>query len=149
MKKELIKIVLIASLALNLAFVSSGFFKKTGGKKDSSGREYVLNGDYELNEDQKAKLNDVVKNFRIKLVNNKSSVLEKRIDIIEMLGDPEFITESLDEELKKLNEIEAGLNSEFVSTLLEISTILDSGQWIKFLYNLSKGWFFTGIDTSP
>ncbi|MCK5220317.1 MAG: hypothetical protein KAR14_01950 [Candidatus Aminicenantes bacterium] len=61
-----------------------------------------------------------------------------------MLGDPEFMAETLEEELLRLNDIEAELNNAFVSTLLEISTVLDQGQWIKFLYNLSKGWFFSG-----
>lgn len=71
-------------------------------------------------------------------------MLEKRIDIIELLGDPEYETEILEEKLLELNDIENELNYEFVSTLLEVSAVMDPDQWLKFLYNLSRSWFFSG-----
>lgn len=144
MKKEIIKIILIASLAFNLAFVSAGIYRVINSEKPEKTRESAFSGKYELNKKQKSNLEEVVRSFRIKLAENKSDVLEKRIDIIELLGDPDFKTENLEKELLQLNYIEAELNNEFVSTLLKISAVLDQGQWIKFLYNLSRGWFFSG-----
>lgn len=144
MKKEIIKIIFIASLAFNLAFISAGIYRTINSEKIEKSKESVFAPRYELSEKQNISLEKIVKNFRIKLTENKSDVLEKRIDIIELLGDPEFKAETLEEELLRLNDIEAELNNAFVSTLLEISIVLDQGQWIKFLYNLSKGWFFSG-----
>ena len=144
MKKEIIKIIFIASLAFNLAFISAGIYRTINSGKIEKSKESAFAGRYGLSEKQNISLEKIVKNFRIKLTENKSDVLEKRIDIIELLGDPEFMAETLEEELLRLNDIEAELNNAFVSTLLEISTVLDQGQWIKFLYNLSKGWFFSG-----
>lgn len=144
MKKEIIKIIFIASLAFNLAFIGAGIYRTINSEKNEKSKESAFAGQYELSEKQNINLEEIIKNFRIKLTENKSDVLEKRIDIIELLGDPEFKAETLEEELLRLNDIEAELNNEFVSTLLEISAVLDQGQWIKFLYNLSKGWFFSG-----
>ncbi|MCK5003905.1 MAG: hypothetical protein KAS21_02405 [Candidatus Aminicenantes bacterium] len=143
MKKEFIKIVLVASLALNLAFISAGIYRLAKIGKNVETQGSTPGGRYELSIDQQKKLDEVVKNFRIRLVENKSEVLEKRIDIVELLGDPDFKTETLEEKLLELNDIEGELNYEFVSTLLEISIVLDRGQWLTFLYNLSKGWFFS------
>lgn len=144
MKKEFIKTILAASLALNLAFVSAGIYRiaKSDKKVETPGSAPATR--YELSEDQQKKLDEVVKNFRVRLSDNKSEVLEKRIDIVELLGDPDFKTETLEEKLLELNNIEGELNYEFVSTLMEISLVLDHGQWLTFLYNLSKGWFFSG-----
>ncbi len=144
MKKEFIKIALVASLALNLAFISAGFYRLAKSGNNVETQESGTGARYKLNEDQQKKIDEVVKNFRLRLVENKSDVLEKRIDIIELLGNPEFKTETLEEELLKLNDIEGELNYEFVSTLLEIGVVLDRVQWLEFLYDLSKGWFFSG-----
>jgi len=144
MKKEIIKIVLIASLAFNLAFIGMGIFRVIKTDKTDKQQGSSFAGQYELSEDQSAKLDEIVRNFRVKLSENKSDVLEKRIDIIELLGDPEFKTETLEEKLKELNEIENELNEEFISTVMEVGAVLDQGQWVKFLYNISRGWFFSG-----
>jgi uncharacterized membrane protein len=147
MKKELIKIIFVASIALNLAFISSGIYKavKKKGKTEQPGITLKLKEQYGLTGEQHRKLNDVVTSFRMKLAENKSDVLDKRIDIIEMLGNPSYKTENLEDEILSLNEIEGQMNIEFVSTLLEIGNVLDREQWIKFLYNLSQSWFFSGF----
>jgi len=144
MKKEIIKIVLVASLALNIAFTGAGIYRMIKRDRPSDLMKPEVNRPYELNKGQRVKIDEIVKNFRIKLVGNKSEVLEKRIDIIELLGDPEFKTETLEDKLLELNDIESELNYEFISTLIEISTVMDIDQWLKFLYNLSRSWFFSG-----
>lgn len=144
MKKEIIKIVLAASLALNIAFAGAGIYRIVKTDRSSDLKRPEVNRPYDLSKGQSIKIDEIVKNFRIKLVGNKSEVLEKRIDIIELLGDPEFKTETLEDKLLELNDIENELNYEFVSTLLEISSVMDLDQWLKFLYNLSRSWFFSG-----
>ena len=144
MKKEIIKIVLAASLALNIAFAGAGIYRIVKRDRSSDLKRPEVNRPYDLSQGQSVKIDEIVKNFRIKLVGNKSEVLEKRIDIIELLGDPEFKTETLEDNLLELNDIENELNYEFVSTLLEISSVMDIDQWLKFLYNLSRSWFFSG-----
>ncbi|MEN8221736.1 MAG: hypothetical protein ABFR36_00645 [Acidobacteriota bacterium] len=144
MKKEIIRIILAGSLALNLAFLGAGIFRMVNKDSSPDLKSPELISPYELRDDQRVKLDKIVKSFRVKLAGNKSEVLEKRIDIIELLGDPEFKTETLENKLLELNDIENELNYEFVSTLLEISTVMDINQWLKFLYNLSRSWFFSG-----
>ncbi len=147
MKKKLINVFLVASLALNLAFITVGVYKHLSKEKKVSPSEYPFpfGNSYGLGEKQKSKLSAVVKEFRVNLAKNNSSILEKRIDIIELLGDPEYKMETLEEELDELNKIERESNTEFVSTLIKINSILESKQWLKFLYDLSKGWFFNGV----
>ena len=144
MKKEIIKIILAGSLALNLAFAGAGIFRMVKRDRSSDLKRPEVNKTYDLSQGQSVKIDEIVKNFRIKLVGNKSEVLEKRIDIIELLGDPEFKTETLEDKLLELNDVENELNYEFVSTLIEISTVMDLDQWLKFLYKLSRSWFFSG-----
>jgi len=144
MKKETVKFFLIASLALNLAFIGAGIFRGSGGTESVEPGKTGLFQPYGLREDQNKNMKDIVHSFRVKLAGNKSDVLEKRIDIIELLANPEFETEALEEKLLELNEMENELNYEFVATLLEINRVMDPEQWLKFLYNLSKSWFFSG-----
>ncbi len=143
MKKELIRIILIASLALNLAFITMGIIRMTR-KNYTKSQKFVTNGDYNLSKDQKKELNQIITGFRVKLIDNKSKILEKRIDIIELLGDPDYKAADLNEELSQLNNIEKDMNEKFIATLLRVNTTLDQEQWIKFLLNLSRGWFFAG-----
>lgn len=144
MKKETVKFFLIASLALNLAFIGAGIYRWADRAGSVELKKEGILQPYKLNGDQKKSMEDIVTSFRVKLAGNKGDVLEKRIDIIELLGNPEFETEALEDKLLELNEIENELNYEFVSTLLEINRIMDPEQWLKFLYNLSKSWFFAG-----
>jgi len=88
MKKEIIKIILVASLAFNLAFIGAGIFRVTKNDKTVIQQESSFAGQYKLSDDQKEKIDEIVQNFRVKLADNKSDVLEKRIDIVELLGGP-------------------------------------------------------------
>ena len=144
MKKEIVKIILAASLALNLAFACVWIYRLISTDKDGRQEDAAFSGQYELRGDQNDDIDAIVRSFRIKLAENKSSVLEKRIDIVELLGSPGFDARELEEKLSELNGIENELNSEFISTLLAVGKVLDEGQWIKFLYNISRGWFFSG-----
>ncbi len=144
MNKTVFKIILAGSLALNLAFLGAGIYRLVTRDNSHDLRKPSTSTLYELRDKQRTKLDEIVKDFKVKLVSNKSEVLDKRIDIIELLGNPEFKTENLEEKLLELNDIENELNYEFVSTVLMIRTVMDPEQWLKFLYNLSRRWFFSG-----
>ena len=138
------RIFLAASLALNLAYIGTGIYRTVKKENTRDLRNSSVSSPYSLRDEQKEKLDTIVESFRRKLVDNKSEVLDKRIDIIELLGDPEFKTENLEEKLLELNDIENELNYEFILTVLEIGKVMDHDQWLKFLYNLSRRWFFSG-----
>ncbi len=88
MKKEIIRIILAGSLALNLAFAGAGIYRLVKKDRPSNLKKPEVNRTYNIRQEQKAKIDEIVKNFRVKLAGNKSEILEKRIDIIELLGDP-------------------------------------------------------------
>lgn len=147
MKREWIKILLIASLAFNIAFVSMAIYKRAGAIKSAQVVDIEAKNNFNLEKGQKEELLKIMGSFRAVLTSHKSDILEKRIDIIEGFGDPEFSTKSIMEDINLLNEIENKLNTDFAKTLFDINSILDSKQWLKFLYGLSRSWFFTGMDT--
>lgn len=146
MKKEWIKLFLIASLAFNIAFLSMVIYKKFGTEKNAPDVDILTNDNIELSDKQKIELSKIIGSFRVELTSYKSEILEKRIDIIESFGNPEFSVENIMEDISLLNEIENKLNTGFAMTLIEINSILDSKQWLKLLYTLSRNWFFSGME---
>jgi len=142
MKNKWIKIILIASITFNIAFISNVIYKRVSLKDKKNVEDLKFKTKIELNNDQKEKLNFIMKNFRINLVQSKNDILEKRIDIIEQLSDPEYDLDILKSKTNELNEVENQLNLNFVKTLIRISDILNSKQRLNFLLNLSENWFF-------
>ncbi len=147
MKKEWIKLFLIASLAFNIAFVSMVIYKKFGTEKSTPYVDTMTIDNIELNAKQKIDLSKIIGSFRATLTSYKSDILEKRIDIIESFGNPEYRVEKIIEDINLLNEIENKLNTGFAMTLIDINSILDSKQWLKFLYSLCRNWFFSGMES--
>jgi Spy/CpxP family protein refolding chaperone len=142
MKNKWIKIILVASLTFNIAFISKAIYNRAFLKDKTSAEDLTLKTRIALNNDQKEKLSLIMKRFRINLVKSKKDVLEKRIDIIEQLSDPEYDLDILRSKTNELSEIENQLNLTFVETLVEISDVLNSKQRLNFLLNLSENWFF-------
>ena len=142
MKNKWIKIILIASITFNIAFISNVIYKRVCLKDEKIVEDLKFKTKIEINNDQKKKLNFIMKNFRINLVQSKNDILEKRIDIIEQLSDPEYDLYILKSKTNELNEVENQLNLTFVETLIEISDVLNSKQRLNFLLNLSENWFF-------
>jgi len=148
MKNRWIKIVLVASLALNLAFTLVWgyryFTSKSAPRPIKNGAESQSRLD--IKEAEKREIDSILQSFRLKQVEFKQKILEKRMDIIDELGDPDLDLQSLQARVNELNETENQLNLAFVATLVEIDHILDSQQRIKFLYQLSRDWFFIQQD---
>lgn len=142
MKNRVIRIIFVASIALNLAFFSNliykNFFKNRSGQQAKIGFESKI----KIDNEQRKILKSIMKKFRIKMIGYKNDILEKRIEIIEEFGDPVFDLVTIKEKAKELNEVESQLNITFINTLIEINDLLSSKQRLKFLLDLSKNWFF-------
>jgi hypothetical protein len=136
------KILLAASLALNLAFIASFVYKKLSPREPSRPRRIEFASVIELSPQQKQEIEKISKSFRLDMVKFKQEILDKRIEIIEELGDPEANLEVVEEKTKELNQLEAQLNHRFVQTLMQVTTVMDSQQRINFLLKLSNNWFF-------
>ncbi len=150
-KGKWLKLVLTASLALNLAFAAPYIYNKFLGKdaEPEPMKDIKLKTTLNLQEEQKEQLDSVIKKFKLSLMRYKQEILEKRIDIIDELGDPEFDPETITDCTNELNKLENELNLLFVETLIQINALLEPGQRLNFLYKLSKNWFFIDKKKNP
>lgn len=142
MKNKGLKILLVASIALNLAFLSGFVIKKIVNRKTEpqSGIEAGIN--LNIHQDQKEILDSIIKRFRLQMIKSKQNILEKRIEIIEELSDPEVDFGLLKTRTQELNEYENQMNTAFVEALININNLLDEKQRLSFLLKLSQNWFF-------
>lgn len=147
MKNRWIKIALTASLALNLAFALVWGYRYFGA---AAPRPVEVGADIQsqldIKEEEKREIDSILQSFQLKQIEFKQKILEKRMDIIDELGDPDLDLQGLQTKVNELNDVENQLNLAFVATLVEIDHILDSRQRIKFLYQLSHDWFFIKQD---
>ncbi len=142
MKNKGLKILLVASIALNLAFFSGLGIKKFLNRDKK--QETVLNFriDLDIHQNQKKHLDTIIKQFRLQLIKSKQNILEKRIEIIEELSDPEVDFGILKTKTQDLNKYENQMNNIFVEALININNLLDEKQRLSFLLKLSQNWFF-------
>lgn len=148
MNNKLVRILLFASIVLNIAFISYHIIKKNNPaffKKKSAYQEQLLN-DKRLNltEDQVTQIKDIFNNFKVILISSKQEMLDKRMGIIEELSTPEPNLGFIWNNVNQLNLLESSLNRDFVEALIKVSNILGSGQNIKFLLKLSQRWLYFG-----
>jgi len=141
MQNKWVKIILVASLAFNLAFISTAVYRNFFAPHETH-RKSICNEDIKLNKEQKEKIKHIIKKFRISLMDYKQDILDKRIAIIEAMGDTEFNLEDIEKKTEELNQRENQLNLLFVDTLIRINALLEPGQRLNFLYKLSQNWFF-------
>jgi Spy/CpxP family protein refolding chaperone len=142
MGNKWLKIILAASLALNLAVLSTYIYKNVFHQDRKSEHIVKFDAKLKLQKKQKEEIDAVIKKFRIDKLKFKQDILEKRMDIIDELGAPAFDLENINTEIGELNELENQLNLEFVDTMVQVTNILDSKQRLDFLYKLSENWFF-------
>ncbi len=147
MSNRAVKYILIASLSFNLAFVSLGIYKRFIEEKKGNVIETKKGSLSELSSDNRREVEKIIDKFNKKMVNYRSEILDKRIDIIQEMGNPEFTSESVKSKIQELNKIENEMNDVFIDTLVDISSAISQKNWLKFLYNLSRSWFFSGIET--
>lgn len=141
-KCKWLKLFLAASLALNLAFSVPYLYHELIKKHGPTHEHVDLSTDLNLKAEQKEKIDALIKHFKLTLMQYKQDILEKRIDIIDELGDPEFDPARITARGKELNELHAKLNLFFVETLIQVNAQLEPQQRLNFLYKLSRNWFF-------
>jgi Spy/CpxP family protein refolding chaperone len=145
MKNKWLKIILAASLALNLAFVSTAVYREVSrGRKTEKEQKHEkpFAPKFNLNEDQKEKIKKIVREFKMNLLEYKTDILDKRIAIIEAMSETEFNPDDIETKTKELNRLENELNVLFVEALIQINALLEPEQRLNLLYRLSRNWFF-------
>ncbi len=148
MNGKWLKIILAASLALNLAaalpFAYHKLFKekKKEPKIQKTLEKLQTMPKTPLREEQKNQLAKIIREFRLNQLKYKQDIQEKRMEIIEELGAPEFDPEVVTTYAEELNELENQLNLQFVENLVQVSAVLDPDQRLQFLYRMSRSWFF-------
>lgn len=143
-KCKWLKLVLAASLALNLAFTAPYVYNKFFAKhvKSQQVKETKLKESLSLRPEQKQQLDTIIKSFRLNMMKYKRDILEKRMAIIDELGDPDFDPEIITTRTNELNKLENELNLMFVDNLVQINSLLEPKQRLQLLYRLSRNWFF-------
>ena len=148
MKNKGLKILLVASIALNLAFLSGFVIKKFLNRTTEPQSEIEAGINLNIHQNQRERLDNIINRFRLQMIKSKQNILEKRIEIIEELSDPEVDFGLLKTKTQELNEYENQMNTAFVETLININNLLDEKQRLSFLLKLSQNWFFVKESTS-
>jgi len=159
MKMKGLKLILAASLALNLAFVSTILYqkitdrsknKKTAFEQEQKRHEEMMfKTHFNLKEEQKKEIKKIIREFKINLMKYKQDILDNRIAIIEALGETEFNIEDIETKTKLLNKLESELNLLFVEALMRINALLEPEQRLSFLYEIGRNWFFIAKKHNP
>ena len=141
MKNKWVKIILAASLAFNLAFVTTAVYRKFSTAPKKPGK-LTWKEDFKLKKEQKEKIKKIIKNFKNNTSEYKQDILDKRISIIEAMSDTEFNLDDIEKKTEELNKLENELNLQFVDILIQVNALLEPEQRLNFLYKLSQNWFF-------
>ncbi|MFH2108336.1 MAG: periplasmic heavy metal sensor [Chrysiogenia bacterium] len=139
-KSKVLTLLFTVSLALNLAFLAAYTFKNIARHRPVPPSE--LKSDFGLKAEQETKIREIVRKFKINSILFKEDILDKRVEIVEELGNPLYDAEKIARKTEELNQLENQLNRDFIAALLKINDILESDQRLSMLYNLSRNWFF-------
>ena len=134
--------LLALSLALNLAFLAALAYKKTQPRKSTVRPAQEIRSDFQLSTAQEEQVRAIIHKFKIDSLMAKEDIRDKRVEIIEELGNPDCDPKKVGSLGAELNGLENGLNSDFIAALLEINEILEPSQRLNMLYRLSRNWFF-------
>jgi hypothetical protein len=132
--------VLTVSLALNLAFAAAFVYRKI--RHHSRTEPMGFKSDFGLKAGQDARVREIVRKFKINSILFKEDILDKRVEIVEELGNPLCDPEKIAQKTEELNQLENQLNRDFIAALLKINDVLDPEQRLNMIYGLSRNWFF-------
>lgn len=143
-------VLLVASLALNLALLGAAAWRKWHGQH----RPHYPPADFRLDNIHLAnaprqQVQGLLRQFKLRSINAREDILSKRTEILEELGNPAADETKLKPLIDELNRMEAELNRDFIGTLLQISEHLDPPQRLHLLYRLSRPWFFISAEPPP
>ncbi|MBU4267686.1 MAG: periplasmic heavy metal sensor [Acidobacteria bacterium] len=139
-KNKILTLLFTVSLALNLSFLAVFAYKKIGQHRPVPPSEFK--SDFGLKADQETRVHEIVRKFKINSILFKEDILDKRVEIVEELGNPLYDTEKIAKKTEELNQLENQLNRDFIAALLKINDILEPDQRLNMIYNLSRNWFF-------
>ena len=131
---------LTVSLALNLAFAAAFAYRKLRHHPRPAPVEF--RNDFGLNAGQEARVREIVRKFKINSILFKEDILDKRVEIVEELGNPLGDPKKIAAKTEELNQLENQLNRDFIAALLKISDMLEPEQRLNMIYGLSRNWFF-------
>jgi Spy/CpxP family protein refolding chaperone len=134
--------LLAVSLALNLAFLAALGYKKMLHGKTAPRPPLEMKNDFSLSAEQEKQAHAIIHKFKINSLLAKEDIRDKRVEIIEELGNPDCDPKKVNSLAGELNQLENQLNIDFIATLLNINEILEPSQRLNLLYRLSRNWFF-------
>jgi Spy/CpxP family protein refolding chaperone len=139
-RNKVVTLLLTVSLALNLAFLAAFTYRKLRPRHLPPPMEF--RSDFGLKADQDAKVREIVRKFKINSILFKEDILDKRVEIVEELGNPLCDPEKIAKKTDELNGLENQLNRDFIAALLKINDVLEPEQRLSMIYGLSRNWFF-------
>lgn len=139
-KSRIIGLLLTVSLALNLAFLAAFAYRKLRSHHPAPPLE--IRSDFGLKVGQDARVRETVRKFKINSILFKEDILDKRVEIVEELGNPLCDPEKIARKTEELNQLENQLNRDFIAALLKINDVLEPEQRLNMIYGLSRNWFF-------
>jgi len=134
--------LLAISLALNLAFLAALVYKRALHKKDGIRPPLEMKNDFLLAAGQEKQVREIIHKFKINSLLAKEDTRDKRVEIIEEMGNPACDPQKVNNLTDELNQLENQLNRDFIAALLKINVILEPSQRLNLLYRLSRNWFF-------
>jgi Spy/CpxP family protein refolding chaperone len=134
--------LLALSLALNLAFLAALVYKRAMHRKSVARPRLEIKNDFNLSSGQEAQVRAIVHKFKLNSLQAKEDIRDKRVEIIEELGNPTCDAKKVNSMADELNLLENQLNRDFLAALLKINDILEPSQRLDLLYRLSRNWFF-------
>jgi uncharacterized membrane protein len=141
-KNRVLVLILIVSMALNLAFIASRLYSKIVNARPPAPPAFEFRTGFRIDPAQKKRVEEIIRRFKIDSIMFKEDIVGKRIEILEELGNPGYDVNQIREKTGELNQIESQLNDRFIDTLLEISDALAIKQRLRLLYQLSTNWYF-------
>ena len=139
-KHKVLTMLITVSLAMNLAFLAAFVYKKVWRHRPSPPPRFK--SDFGLKADQETRVREIVRKFKINSILFKEDILDKRVEIVEELGNSVCDAEKIAVKTEELNQLENQLNRDFIAALLKINDILDPAQRLNMIYCLSRNWFF-------
>lgn len=137
-----ITFLLAVSLALNLAFLTALVYRRILHKKNASRAPLEMKNDIQLSAGQEKQIRELIHRFKINSLLAKEDIRDKRVEIIEELGNPACEPQKINSLADELILLENQLNRDFIAALLKINVILEPEQRLDLLYRLSRNWFF-------
>lgn len=140
--RKFVTFILAVSLVLNLAFLTALVYKRVLHKKGVTRPPLEMKNDFRLAAGQEKQVREIIHKFKINSLLSKEDIRDKRVEIIEEMGNSACDAQKVNSLTDELNLLENQLNRDFIAAMLKINIILEPSQRLNLLYRLSRNWFF-------